>query len=103
MDPTLTQQQREFRGEVRAFLAEPRVRKAVEEIARYRPREEPAILEVYRWLGERGWLAASWPVEFGGLGKTRRRSGDPSPRRWPSPGYPTTRMCCRSTSSVCSC
>jgi alkylation response protein AidB-like acyl-CoA dehydrogenase len=21
-------------------------------------------------LGERGWLAASWPVEFGGLGKT---------------------------------
>jgi len=57
MDPTLTQQQREFRGEVRAFLAEPRVRKAVEEIARYRPREEPAILEVYRWLGERGWLA----------------------------------------------
>jgi alkylation response protein AidB-like acyl-CoA dehydrogenase len=70
MDPTLTQQQREFRGEVRAFLAEPRVRKAVEEIARYRPREEPAILEIYRWLGERGWLAASWPVEFGGLGKT---------------------------------
>jgi alkylation response protein AidB-like acyl-CoA dehydrogenase len=70
MDFVITPEQAEFRREVRAFLAEPRVRKAVDEIVRYRPREEPAVLEIYQWLGERGWLAASWPVEYGGLGRT---------------------------------
>ena len=70
MDYALTPAQEEFRREVRALLAEPRVRKAVEEIAHYRPREEPALLDVYRWLGERGWLAANWPVEYGGSGRT---------------------------------
>jgi alkylation response protein AidB-like acyl-CoA dehydrogenase len=70
MEFAMTAQQEEFRREVRAFLAEPRVRKAVDEIVRYRPREEPAVLDIYRWLGERGWLAASWPVHYGGLGRT---------------------------------
>lgn len=70
MDYALTPEQEEFRREVRALLAEPRVRKAVDELAQYRPREEPAALDVYRWLGERGWLAPNWPVAYGGLGAT---------------------------------
>ncbi|GGL99315.1 MULTISPECIES: acyl-CoA dehydrogenase family protein [Micromonospora] len=61
-----------FRAEVRRFLAEPRVRDAVVEIARYPAGREPALLDIYRWLGERGWLAADWPTRYGGadLGPT---------------------------------
>jgi alkylation response protein AidB-like acyl-CoA dehydrogenase len=70
MDYALTPAQEEFRREVRALLAEPRVAKAVDDIAHYQPREEPAALDIYRWLGERGWLAANWPVEYGGGGRT---------------------------------
>lgn len=70
MDHAFTPEQADFRARVRAFLAEPRVRKAVDDIAHYAPREEPAGLDIYRWLGERGWLAANWPVEYGGLGAT---------------------------------
>jgi alkylation response protein AidB-like acyl-CoA dehydrogenase len=68
MDDALTPDQERFRAGVRALLAEPRVRKAVGELAHYAPREEPAALDVYRWLGERGWLAPNWPVEYGGIG-----------------------------------
>ena len=68
MDDALTADQERFRADVRALLAEPRVRKAVDELAHYAPREEPAALEVYRWLGERGWLAPNWPPEYGGIG-----------------------------------
>ncbi len=64
----LTGTQEQFRRDVRAFLAEDRVVKSVSEIARYAPGEEPAQLDVYRWLGERGWLAPHWPPEYGGLG-----------------------------------
>src|SRR5262245_46084442 len=70
MDYALTPAQEEVRRDVRAFLAEPRVRKAIDEIEHYPPREEPAALDIYRWLGEHGWLAANWPVEYGGLGLT---------------------------------
>jgi alkylation response protein AidB-like acyl-CoA dehydrogenase len=58
----------EFRREIRAFLASPEVRADVEAIARYRPGQEAGLLEVYRRLGERGWLAPAWPVRYGGLG-----------------------------------
>jgi alkylation response protein AidB-like acyl-CoA dehydrogenase len=70
MEYGLRPEHEQFRGEVRALLAEERVTKLVAEIAHYRPREEPALLDVYRWLGERGWLAPNWPVEYGGLGRT---------------------------------
>jgi alkylation response protein AidB-like acyl-CoA dehydrogenase len=57
-----------FRAEVRAFFAGERVRLALDELRRLPPRQEPGLHEVYRWLGERGWLAANWPEEYGGLG-----------------------------------
>ncbi|MHC8419235.1 acyl-CoA dehydrogenase family protein [Streptomyces sp. NB004] len=32
------------------------------------PGNEPGLLETYRLLGERGWLAPSWPERYGGRG-----------------------------------
>ncbi|MDI6103001.1 acyl-CoA dehydrogenase family protein [Actinoplanes sp. NEAU-A12] len=67
-DPRLTVAQERFRDDVRSMLAEDRVRRAVDDVAVYRPDQEAAHLDVYRWLGARGWLAPGWPVEYGGLG-----------------------------------
>ncbi|MFJ6798044.1 acyl-CoA dehydrogenase family protein [Streptomyces sp. NPDC091268] len=57
-----------FREQVRALLGEERVRRLAAEIAAYPPGTEAAHLDVHRWLGERGWLAPSWPAEYGGAG-----------------------------------
>ncbi|MFI5496362.1 acyl-CoA dehydrogenase family protein [Actinoplanes sp. NPDC051859] len=64
----LTAEQETFRRELRDFLAGADVRREVAEIAAYPPRHEASHLAVYRRLGERGWLAPSWPERFGGLG-----------------------------------
>ncbi|MFJ8053222.1 acyl-CoA dehydrogenase family protein [Streptomyces luteogriseus] len=64
-----TEEQEEFRREVRAFLAEDRVRKVADSVHRLPPREEPGNLDVYRWLGEKRWLAVNWPEKYGGLGR----------------------------------
>jgi alkylation response protein AidB-like acyl-CoA dehydrogenase len=56
------------RRELREFFASDRVRRSLEALARNRPDEEAARLDVYRDLGARGWLAPHWPVEYGGLG-----------------------------------
>jgi alkylation response protein AidB-like acyl-CoA dehydrogenase len=60
--------QHEFRARVRDFLGSPPVRDAVARIRTAPPDDEPGLLDVYRWLGERGWLAPSWPKRYGGLG-----------------------------------
>lgn len=65
---TATTDRAAFRAQVRELLAEDRVRALVTEVAHLGPAAEPALLDVYRWLGERGWLAPSWPVEYGGAG-----------------------------------
>jgi alkylation response protein AidB-like acyl-CoA dehydrogenase len=57
-----------FRKEVHRFFTGDEVRRTVAEVAAYPPGEEPARLDLYRTLGERGWLAADWPEEYGGLG-----------------------------------
>lgn len=75
LDTWLTAGQRVFRRQVRDFFAEDRVRRAVDALQDHAPGEESGLLEVYRWLGERGWLAASWPVEYGGLGLTAVEAG----------------------------
>nr|BAV57442.1 pimeloyl-CoA dehydrogenase [Streptomyces sp. SANK 60404] len=63
-----TARERTFREEVCALLCADEVR---EEIARVRAgREEAGLLDVYRSLGERGWLAVNWPKEYGGLDGT---------------------------------
>ncbi|MEV8330477.1 acyl-CoA dehydrogenase family protein [Streptomyces niveus] len=63
-----------FRGEVHAFFAGDTVRRTLAEVAAHAPGEEAAGLEVYRALGERGWLAADWPREYGGLGLSPREA-----------------------------
>lgn len=57
-----------FRAEVRALLAEERVRDQVTSVARLGPTAEVERLDVYGWLGERGLLAPHWPVGHGGRG-----------------------------------
>lgn len=58
-----TPEQREFRRAVRSVLADPATHAAVE-------RDECDVdpRPAYRRLGERGWLAPSWPERYGGLG-----------------------------------
>jgi alkylation response protein AidB-like acyl-CoA dehydrogenase len=54
-----------FRTEVRAFLAEhvtDEVRRRVEETGTHHD------WELHRAMAARGWIAASWPEELGGLG-----------------------------------
>ncbi|WP_116248107.1 acyl-CoA dehydrogenase family protein [Nocardiopsis sp. FIRDI 009] len=66
--PELSADQRSFRADVRALLTRPEVRDELTGLAARPPGDEPVLLETYRLLGERGWLAPSWPVEYGGLG-----------------------------------
>ena len=68
MDPSLSPEQLAFREEVRAFLRTPEVREEVARVWESPRREEVHPERVYRWLGERGWLAANWPRQLGGLG-----------------------------------
>jgi alkylation response protein AidB-like acyl-CoA dehydrogenase len=53
-----------------ALLCEQAVRDEVARVRRLPPDSEPGLLDVYRRLGERGWLAPNWPPEHGGLGAT---------------------------------
>lgn len=68
-DVTPTPQQRAFREEIRAFLRSEPVAESVRRIRQAPAGEEPGLIDVYRWLGERGWLAPSWPQRYGGLGR----------------------------------
>jgi len=68
MDFSLTPEQERFRAEVRALFAEKRVAKVCHDLQTLPPGEEPGVHDVYRWLGERGWLAPTWPPRYGGLG-----------------------------------
>jgi alkylation response protein AidB-like acyl-CoA dehydrogenase len=68
MDLRPTAEQVHLRGQLRAFFAEPRVRDELQRLRAVPPRTEPDPSTIYRWLGERGWFAINWPVEYGGLG-----------------------------------
>ncbi|MET9853367.1 acyl-CoA dehydrogenase family protein [Streptomyces sp. NPDC006450] len=57
-----------FREEVRALLRSPAVQEEVDGIRRFPPGREPGLLTTYRLLGERGWLAPSWPKRYAGAG-----------------------------------
>jgi len=70
VDLRLTPDQEQFRHEVCGLLCEESVQAEAARAFRLPPNEEPGLLDVYRRLGERGWLAVNWPVEYGGLGKT---------------------------------
>ena len=61
-----TPEQEQFRSDVRQFLAETLTPAFWEHHRRHRwPGWSP---EFSRATAERGWLAAAWPVEYGGLG-----------------------------------
>jgi alkylation response protein AidB-like acyl-CoA dehydrogenase len=68
MDLALSADQQEFQQAVCRLLCEESVRTEVAGLRRLPPGQEPGLLQVYRRLGERGWLAPNWPVEYGGLG-----------------------------------
>lgn len=70
MDFALTPEQQHFRCEVQAFFAEDRVQGILRKLENAGPREEIHPQQIYQWLGERGWLAANWPREYGGLART---------------------------------
>jgi alkylation response protein AidB-like acyl-CoA dehydrogenase len=64
----LTPSQAAFRSEVRGFLRSARVTASIARARRSEAGQEAGLLDVYRWLGERGLLAPHWPAEYGGLG-----------------------------------
>lgn len=68
MNLSLTAEQEAFRHAVCELLCQERVGQEVARVRRLPADEEPGLLEIYRRLGERGWLAVNWPVEHGGLG-----------------------------------
>ncbi|HEX8081112.1 MAG TPA: acyl-CoA dehydrogenase family protein [Jatrophihabitans sp.] len=68
MNLRLTGEQEAFRRAVCQLLCEEQVGEEVARARRLPVDEEPGLLEVYRRLGERGWLAVNWPAEHGGLG-----------------------------------
>jgi alkylation response protein AidB-like acyl-CoA dehydrogenase len=70
MDLWLTPEQLAFQRDVRDYLSSPEVRQEVERYWSSPRRQEVHPDRVYRGLGERGWLAANWPPEYGGLGRT---------------------------------
>lgn len=73
MDFELSEDERRWQQEVRAFLKEhvdDSLRAGVFEGLglEYHEGHDPRVETFYRRLGEHGWLAASWPKEYGGLG-----------------------------------
>lgn len=70
MDLRLTAEQEQYRRDVCALLGRDDVQAEAARARRLPPGQEPGLLDVYRLLGERGWLAPNWPAEHGGLGRT---------------------------------
>ena len=71
MDFELTQAQREWRDEVRAFLAQnvtPALREELLHVGAEGRGQEFAAFR--RKVGEKGWYGLNWPVEYGGLGRS---------------------------------
>ncbi len=68
MELRLTAEEQEFEHAVCRLLCEESVRAEVARARRLPHDDEPGLLEVYRRLGERRWLAPNWAVEHGGMG-----------------------------------
>ncbi|GAB3671001.1 acyl-CoA dehydrogenase family protein [Salinisphaera aquimarina] len=68
MDIEYNESERAFRDEVRAFLADKlpaTISNKVKQSERLSPEE---TVQWHRILGDKGWLAMHWPVEYGGPG-----------------------------------
>lgn len=70
MDFELTEEQKKFRQEVCAFLDEEITEGVIEE-SEASLGFGPYSWELMRKLGAKGWLAPTFPVEYGGLGLSR--------------------------------
>lgn len=68
--PSADSGQLEFLEELREFFEEDRVRQARKQLLAGNRRPGTDARQVLRWLGERRWLAPSWPEEYGGLGRS---------------------------------
>jgi len=75
MDFGFTPEQEALRQQVRALLGTDDVEAILREMHRRPFREELFSSELHRMLADRGWLAAHWPVEYGGGGKTMIEMG----------------------------
>ena len=68
MDLNFSAEELAFQNDVRAFLADKLPREFADKV---RANKELDKAELERWhaiLNERGWLAVTWPVEYGGTG-----------------------------------
>ena len=81
MNLDFTPEENAFRQEIRAFIKAnyPADLRAAQDSGRTLTREE--YLSWHKVLAKKGWVAPSWPVEFGGREVTpvavRRRRGHP--------------------------
>lgn len=70
MDFELTDAQRTWRDEVRAFLAKNVTPELLHELTHLGAEARgPELREFRRRVGENGWYGLTWPEEFGGLGR----------------------------------
>lgn len=72
MDFSFTEQQQAFRAMVRTFFESDSVQAQLH-LIKQRPEEYDAR-SIYRLMGEQGLLAANWPTELGGQGRTMLES-----------------------------
>jgi alkylation response protein AidB-like acyl-CoA dehydrogenase len=71
MDFEPTDDQRQWRDEVRAFLAENVTDELQQELLTVGGEAAgPEYRAFRRTIGEKGWYGLNWPVEYGGLGRT---------------------------------
>ena len=75
MDFGFTPEQEALRQEVRAFLGGDDVQAILRETGQRPFREELFSWQLHQMLADSGWLAAHWPVEYGGGGKTMIEMG----------------------------
>ena len=72
MDFGYVSSQQALRQEVRDFIAENMTQDVVEEVhGRGEDGRGPLMNDLFKKIGERGWLGISWPKEYGGQGGDR--------------------------------
>ncbi|NIO42066.1 MAG: pimeloyl-CoA dehydrogenase large subunit, partial [Burkholderiales bacterium] len=67
MDLTFTADERAFRDEVRAFVAEKLPGDVSRKVLEHKRIEKDDIYRWHRALFERGWIAPNWPEQYGGV------------------------------------
>jgi alkylation response protein AidB-like acyl-CoA dehydrogenase len=68
MDLNFTQEEQDFRAEVRAWLAQALPKELAERVRNDAPLSKDEMLSWQLTLHDKGWLTYSWPAEFGGVG-----------------------------------